>query len=815
MSSAIYRFDSYVLDCGARELRRDGVPVVLPARTLECLQTLIEARDRAVGRDELARAVFSRDNVSDAQLGQIVLRARRAVGDDGQEQRCIRTVPRFGFRWVGEIAHEAAATPQLTAEPTPAVAAPASEPKLEPASVRVPARVGVGTAARARARIGRDGAGGLLAAAIAVALLTTLGAWWALTHRPWTSSEGLLPVSVERVDAAVIVLPTIVTGSDAASWARFGLMDYIGDRLRRSGMAVPPTDSVLALLHGAASSEARSERARQAAGHGWTVTSAAYERDGVWHVEVGAEDAEGGRRRGAGADVQLLQAADVATSRLLAALGSPDPGDDAALALTERLQRAQAAILGNELDTARSILEAAPEQQRAEPQLLLRLVQVDFREGKYRESLAQVDRLLDTDTARDDSAFRARAHMTRGAINVRLDRYHDGERDYDDAIGLLDSESQAALLGSALMGRGITRSALGDFDRALEDLGQARILLTRTGDPLSVARVDANLGHLEVQRARPAQAVEFFARAATEFERYDAVHEVVSVQATLAMVHLQLLQPERARASVERAWSWRDRIADRTQSTHLALVRAEVLMRQGEFDAAEALLDLHGDGPVLPGDLHRVDALRVALARGQGEAEAALAIADAALDRWSEDAWRSRHLEVRLAREEIALQLGRAPRQEVERETDGVAGDAGGAAPSLSALLDAALARTGDQAPQTVRTYRRALTRAEDRGVPREIADVVLAYVPWLLEQGALQDAIALSGRIAPWARHDFDLALLQVRLFHTLGQRSSWEAALQDARRLAGERDIPDTLVIAPLAAAPDAGAIGVAGAW
>ena len=98
-----YRFGLNVLDVARRELLRDGVPQALPARAFDCLLCLIEHRDRAVGRDELVRAVFGRRDASDAQLAQIVLRARRAIGDDGQEQRAIRTVPRFGFRWASEV----------------------------------------------------------------------------------------------------------------------------------------------------------------------------------------------------------------------------------------------------------------------------------------------------------------------------------------------------------------------------------------------------------------------------------------------------------------------------------------------------------------------------------------------------------------------------------------------------------------------------------------------------------------------------------------------------------------------------------------
>lgn len=131
--TSVYRFGGFELDCRARELSRDGTPVVMPARCYECLQVLIERRERAVSRDELVGAIFGRHNVSDAQLGQVILRARRVVGDDGQAQHMIRTVPRFGFRWVAE-------TSAVEASPLAQAPAPSRVPR-EASSPRRPRRL--------------------------------------------------------------------------------------------------------------------------------------------------------------------------------------------------------------------------------------------------------------------------------------------------------------------------------------------------------------------------------------------------------------------------------------------------------------------------------------------------------------------------------------------------------------------------------------------------------------------------------------------------------------------------------------------------
>jgi hypothetical protein len=88
------------------------------------------------------------------------------------------------------------------------------------------------------------------------------------------------------------------------------------------------------------------------------------------------------------------------------------------------------------------------------------------------------------------------------------------------------------------------------------------------------------------------------------------------------------------------------------------------------------------------------------------------------------------------------------------------------------------------------------------RAVPAEIVAVAAERAPQLLQAGANDVAAAMTGRVAPWAQRDFDSALLQVRLFHALGQREAWFNALRQAQALAGEREIPPPLLLAPAVA-------------
>lgn len=62
--------------------------------------------DRVIGRDELLRAVWNGRIVSDSAITNRITAARRAIGDSGETQRLIRTVPRRGIRFVASVGQQ-------------------------------------------------------------------------------------------------------------------------------------------------------------------------------------------------------------------------------------------------------------------------------------------------------------------------------------------------------------------------------------------------------------------------------------------------------------------------------------------------------------------------------------------------------------------------------------------------------------------------------------------------------------------------------------------------------------------------------------
>ncbi|HJS87379.1 MAG TPA: winged helix-turn-helix domain-containing tetratricopeptide repeat protein [Acetobacteraceae bacterium] len=101
----LYRFEDFVLDSNRRELRQGGGLVAVEPQVFDLLEYLIRARNRVVSRDDLLSVVWQGRIVSEATLSSRVNSARAAIGDNGAEQRLIRTLPRKGVRFVGAV-HE-------------------------------------------------------------------------------------------------------------------------------------------------------------------------------------------------------------------------------------------------------------------------------------------------------------------------------------------------------------------------------------------------------------------------------------------------------------------------------------------------------------------------------------------------------------------------------------------------------------------------------------------------------------------------------------------------------------------------------------
>jgi len=97
-----YRFDDFVFDPDSG-LSRAGEAVALEPLAAELLHYLLENRGRIVGRDELYDRLWDGRIVTDAALSTQIRGVRRALGDNREQQKFIRTHPRRGFSFVAQV----------------------------------------------------------------------------------------------------------------------------------------------------------------------------------------------------------------------------------------------------------------------------------------------------------------------------------------------------------------------------------------------------------------------------------------------------------------------------------------------------------------------------------------------------------------------------------------------------------------------------------------------------------------------------------------------------------------------------------------
>ena len=120
----LYLFEDFRLDSNRRELYRAASQISVEPKVFDLLVHVIRNREHVVSKDDLIAAVWKGRIVSESALTTCINAARTAIGDSGEAQRLIKTLPRKGIRFVGLVRQEegkpAAVVPTEAApEPSP------------------------------------------------------------------------------------------------------------------------------------------------------------------------------------------------------------------------------------------------------------------------------------------------------------------------------------------------------------------------------------------------------------------------------------------------------------------------------------------------------------------------------------------------------------------------------------------------------------------------------------------------------------------------------------------------------------------------
>jgi DNA-binding winged helix-turn-helix (wHTH) protein len=103
--SSLLRFGAFEANLATGELRRNGRTVNLQPQPFKLLVMLLERQGELVTREEIQGKLWGDDTF--VEFGQglnfAINKIRQALGDDANQPRYIETLPRRGYRFIGQL----------------------------------------------------------------------------------------------------------------------------------------------------------------------------------------------------------------------------------------------------------------------------------------------------------------------------------------------------------------------------------------------------------------------------------------------------------------------------------------------------------------------------------------------------------------------------------------------------------------------------------------------------------------------------------------------------------------------------------------
>lgn len=816
MSLGTCRFGSFRLLPQARELWRDDEPVTLPPRVFDCMVYLIEHRERAVGRDELIAAVWGRTEVSDTMVAQTVLRIRRTLGDDpSSPQGWIRTVPRFGYRWIAEV--ESASTERPPSLPhrnggrmtdnTPddRLAAHGGRHEHETGKISMADSSAPDVAPRVPGQRGspprRTFAMAVFASilvVITIAVIEMTGSPDQVVDVPRRERGSDRPTdpatSAPQAEAqrGWLVLPVANEGDSAPDWVRLGLMDAIAERLRRAGLPVLPSLQTLVVAgeYARAGQPPDIGNLRKSGGSPLILVPQSGRDGDTWRVTLTIHDPDRAPALYRGNGEDPLAAAQVATNTLLSSLGLEGIGAAAAGPREELLARAEASMLAGRLAEAEAIVSRRPADLDDDPLLVLKLAQIRDRQGHGAEAVALVDTILQREDI--DPAIRGLALNRIGSTHVRAGRGPEAEAAFRAALDVLP-EDRYSDRGESWNGIGIGLHMQGKVEDSTASFARSRTLFTQSGDQLGYARALNNQGLVAMDSGRPHEGLERYLEAEPIMARFGAADEQSNLHQSIAWSRLFLGQYRSADEVARHAL----RLAQRTenplvkrQATALALRAA---LRVGDIARAQRLFATLEQMPVE--QHYSLSLYRAMLADAIRDWPQAI---ESAIDSQDHD---DLDREGRGETARILLDAGLAmdDRASTQRSIDTFAGlagdDEGGRWRHWQALARARVDAVDDNRAAASRLHALWRDTIRLRVAPIEQIEIGLALAGVLLQRGEFGEAQVIADQLSPWLNEDLRVAELDARLAQAVDDDARHQAAMAHVRQLARERPLPDDL--------------------
>lgn len=507
----IYQFEACTLDTRSRKLLRDGKEVLIQSQTYDLLQYLLEHPQRVISKDELLESVWTTTCLTDSTISQAVMKVRKAIGDDGRQQRLIRTHHGRGFELTSAVEKIAHASPSVSpgAPPAPSPQHPLDSPAV--AADRRPERSPVRW--------------GWLALLVALTGLVVVIMTWrsdkASDHNEPLATEEALP-SAEPLIWFIDSLHNR-TGDEAYDWVENGLSEAIASTLSRwpgvsvmegdsySDLKTDQPDDMLDILGADYRLGASIERVDQQFRLSYRIDQSGQSTP----IEAVLT----------GPDLGLLTRALIDVCRdVVSQTNRQDTLDpnlfDEPLA-AELYARARHAIHEGRHEDAARLLEAAEVQLPGNLDIRIAQIEARFRQDSTADAIEALETLQEEFGDQMSMRISAKLRHQLGLAYIFDGRIADSQRLLSEALSLSEQADDPVLKGRVLNTMAVSISYSGELEQARAYAMLALEQFTSLGDDYHRSQVLTNLAYLMDDFGRVVRSAELHREALVLREQYD------------------------------------------------------------------------------------------------------------------------------------------------------------------------------------------------------------------------------------------------------------------------------------------------------
>src|SRR6202046_4159620 len=104
--TSVVRFGTYEVSLQSGEVRKAGLRIRVQQQPMKLLQLLLERPGEVVTREELRTRVWNDESFGDFDqaVNIAIAKLRSALGDSAESPRFIETLPKRGYRFIGDVA---------------------------------------------------------------------------------------------------------------------------------------------------------------------------------------------------------------------------------------------------------------------------------------------------------------------------------------------------------------------------------------------------------------------------------------------------------------------------------------------------------------------------------------------------------------------------------------------------------------------------------------------------------------------------------------------------------------------------------------